>query len=407
MSGQINENFRYFGYLYLITIAMLCTQSLGNIIGIIFSKNVKLSLTIGVAIYTNLMLFCNYFLPLKELSPLLQLFSDLAYTKLLFNSIITILYGFNRCPPGQLSLALYEYNIETDQTFWTNSKLLLIHFLILRFIALIAILIKSNSFSFLKRSKTRIDSGNELNAYENVISIEEETIYNKKDQNQILSDLRIVSEELNEVQLNNKQLSIAWIDLVFTIPESILREEKIILSGISGNIDFGSLNALMGPSGAGKTTLLRCINGINKSGLSVESKIHLSSKQRIRSSFINQEISEHLLKGLTVKQSLIYSSKLKNSDYVLDHEMNVIKLMEELMISDICDNVIEKCSGGQQKRIAIASELTSIIKPNILSVDEPTSGLDSDAAEVVSLTMVSFQILLIGLIEILKNMVFY
>jgi ABC-2 type transport system ATP-binding protein len=54
------------------------------------------------------------------------------------------------------------------------------------------------------------------------------------------------------------------------------------------------------------------------------------------------------------------------------------------MISDIIDNKIEKCSGGEQKRIVIASELTSFIKPNLLCIDEPTSGLDSNAAEVVS-----------------------
>jgi len=72
----------------------------------------------------------------------------------------------------------------------------------------------------------------------------------------------------------------------------------------------------------------------------------------------------------------------------------VINLMEELMISDIWDNVVEKCSGGQQKRIVIASELTSMIKPNLLSIDEPTSGLDSDAAEVVSLVIALLLILL-------------
>jgi ABC-type multidrug transport system ATPase subunit len=58
--------------------------------------------------------------------------------------------------------------------------------------------------------------------------------------------------------------------------------------------------------------------------------------------------------------------------------------MSELMINDIANTSIENCSGGQKKLIVIASELTSIIKPNLLCMDEPTSGLDSDSAEVVS-----------------------
>ena len=57
--------------------------------------------------------------------------------------------------------------------------------------------------------------------------------------------------------------------------------------------------------------------------------------------------------------------------------------MEELLISDTADNRVESCSGGEQKRVIICSELTAYIKPKLLLIDEPTSGLDSNAAEVV------------------------
>jgi len=187
----------------------------------------------------------------------------------------------------------------------------------------------------------------------------------------------------------NTRLSIAWIDLTFKSQSLLFRKEKIILRQICGDIEFGSLNALMGPSGAGKTTLLNCINGRNKSGLGKETHIYLSAYEEIRTCFIAQYQNEHLLSGMTAKQNLIYASKLKNSDidFKVDHEKNVMNLLTELMISDIANTYVEKCSGGEQKRLAIALELTSQIKPNLICIDEPTSGLDSNAAEVVGLTI--------------------
>ncbi|CAG2101500.1 unnamed protein product [Medioppia subpectinata] len=69
----------------------------------------------------------------------------------------------------------------------------------------------------------------------------------------------------------------------------------------------------------------------------------------------------------------------------------VEELMSDLMISDTADNRVETCSGGEQKRIVIACELTSHIKPNMLCIDEPTSGLDSNAAEVPKEVFVCIQ----------------
>jgi ABC-type multidrug transport system ATPase subunit len=182
---------------------------------------------------------------------------------------------------------------------------------------------------------------------------------------------------------SNEKLSIAWIDLTLRIEKNLFRKEKIILNQLNGCVEFSSLNSLMGPSGAGKTSLLRCLNGRCQTLLTDETRIYLSKFEKIRTCFISHDEREHLLEGLTSKQILIYASKLKNSDKKVDHEMNVKNLMTEFLISDIEDNCVQNCSGGEQKRIAIALELTSQIKPNLLCIDEPTSGLDSNAAEVV------------------------
>jgi len=189
---------------------------------------------------------------------------------------------------------------------------------------------------------------------------------------------------MNESELSiEKQIAVAWIDLTFRIKPLFMRKEKIILNSLNGSVNFGSLNALMGPSGAGKTTLLKCINGRKNSGLTEDSKIYLSSSEKIRSCFIGQHEKEYLIMGLTAKQNLIYASKLKNSGQNLDidHENNVMNLLSELMMKDIANNKVEDCSGGEQKRLSIALEMTQYIKPNLLCIDEPTTGLDSNAAQ--------------------------
>ena len=104
----------------------------------------------------------------------------------------------------------------------------------------------------------------------------------------------------------------------------------------------------------------------------------------LKTCFITQNIWQHLYKGLTVRQTLLYASQLKNSRQTkTEHTININFLMSELLIEDIKENRVENCSGGQQKRIVMASELTANVQPNLICVDEPTSGLDSTSAKLV------------------------
>jgi ATP-binding cassette subfamily G (WHITE) protein 1 len=111
---------------------------------------------------------------------------------------------------------------------------------------------------------------------------------------------------------------------------------------------------------------------------------------------------------LTVEESLLYASKLKNcrkqtrinkpllTDSNSDncvvsfpdenvklkllndkyyHQIIVQKLLEGLHLESCAKTEVSNCSGGQRRRLSIALEL--IFSPSILLLDEPTSGLDS------------------------------
>ena len=179
------------------------------------------------------------------------------------------------------------------------------------------------------------------------------------------------------------ELAVAWVGLKFYGQTVLKCSPKAILNDINGSVDLGTITALMGPSGAGKSTLLKCINGREISGIDGYTNIYLNPYVKIRSCFIVQDVKEHLLSGLTALQSLKYSSKLKNRSKDYNHELNARRLLNELNITATADTSVDNCSGGEQKRIAIALELTAEEKPNLLCIDEPTSGLDSYAAEEV------------------------
>ena len=190
--------------------------------------------------------------------------------------------------------------------------------------------------------------------------------------------------------MSNK-VCIAWKDLTLYRHSIWKNKSSVILNAINGWAEFGTLTAVMGPSGSGLTSLLHCLNGlngINDRYLSEESKIY--SKVKIKSTFIDNNEKDFLLMGLTVKQNLLFASKLKNSSIegVFDHKSNVERVMSELMISDVKNNKTELCSGGELKRLAIAMELTAFEKPNLLSIDELTTGLDSHIASVVCVRIV-------------------
>jgi ABC-type multidrug transport system ATPase subunit len=92
----------------------------------------------------------------------------------------------------------------------------------------------------------------------------------------------------------------------------------------------------------------------------------------VKFAFIVQE--NYILSRLSVRESLMYASKLKNDPFV-DHSGIVNDVIDKLMIQTCADNRPSRCSGGQLKRVLIGLELVS--RPNILILDEPTTGLDS------------------------------
>lgn len=153
----------------------------------------------------------------------------------------------------------------------------------------------------------------------------------------------------------------------------VVSESRPILRPQNGKIEGGTLTALMGPSGAGKSTLLKCITG-RILGKNVHGSVSVTRDSSI--AFVPQQ--DDLFPVFTVRETLLFASKVKVTAKFTDHEVNVTQILRWLDLENCADVKIGRCSGGQLKRACIGVELVS--KPNILVLDEPTTGLDSSTA---------------------------
>ena len=388
LSGQLLETERFFGYIAFITIGFLIADALGHSIGIIMLNHPELSIMTSIGIISLMANMGNYFIATKDLPLPFQFVSEFCFPKHIFNSVLILVYGLNRCSTDEKSVVLLKYNVK-DKDLGTNIDKLVLYLFVTRLFSFIILYMKTETRISLKlfrkqKSKTNesveIKSKKKKREYFNrkmSMAVTKINMSNSKDSDS--------ETDLNNNEMQKRLISIAWTDLTLCVPKTLFKHQKVILKQINGFFEFGTINALMGPSGAGKTTLLNCINGLHQEYVTYESNILLSKFKTIRSCFITQNQKDHILNGLTSRQSLIYASKLKNSDKNFDHNMNVGNIMNELMISNTSETYVESCSGGEQKRLVIAMELTSSQKPHLLCIDEPTSGLDSNASEVVSI----------------------
>ena len=374
-----------------------------HFIAIILMNYQSILFLIGLFLSMSFCIFSNIQVYYEDMPDFMQWITTLSGFNWAFNSMLISIYGLNRCSDGQQSESLYKFNLLDDNQFTKNSSYGMITILSVKLMALIALLLMKNPRiyqiigNFITRLKQTNGNNDEIQLqtistnvpqsyhYFNEVDLSEES----DDQSISTSFSHSISTNSVEIDTNEesdpkKTLSIVWTDMTLKVEKTFYSSEKLILRGIKGFIRFGTMTALMGPSGAGKTSLLKSLNGMYRNLMTKESKIYLSKTQRIRTCFITQDQREHIIPGLTVKQTLLYASKLKNSGKSVDHYNNINDLMEELSISDVKNSSVDKCSSGQQKRIVMAMELTSIVKPNLICVDEPTSGVDSHSALLVS-----------------------
>lgn len=157
---------------------------------------------------------------------------------------------------------------------------------------------------------------------------------------------------------------------------------RVVLNGVSLNVDRGETLAVLGRSGTGKSVMLRliiglevpdsgsiCIHGTNIAGLSLDRMRAI----RKRMGFLFQHAA--LYDSLTVSDNVAFPLVHHRRDLSKsDRDDRVGQLLDEVGLENAWNKMPSDISGGMQKRAGLARALA--LEPEILLLDEPTAGLD-------------------------------
>lgn len=152
------------------------------------------------------------------------------------------------------------------------------------------------------------------------------------------------------------------------------------LSGVSMEIEKGTVFGLLGPNGAGKTSLIRIINQITApdSGEVLFNGEHLARHHVERIGYMPEE--RGLYKKMEIGEQVLYLAQLKG----LSRQEAIRRTrywFEKLEIQGWWNKKIEELSKGMQQKAQFVA--TVLHEPELLILDEPFSGFDPVNADII------------------------
>jgi putative ABC transport system ATP-binding protein len=165
------------------------------------------------------------------------------------------------------------------------------------------------------------------------------------------------------------------------------------LRGVSLEVTYGELVAVMGPSGSGKSTLMHLLAGLDQptggrvaiAGTEVSSLDdgELTRLRRQHIGFVFQFFN--LLPMLTAEENVVLPEAIAGQR---PGSAWIDELLARTGIAHRRAHRPSELSGGEQQRVAIARAL--VTRPTIVLADEPTGNLDSTTgAEILGLLRAS------------------
>lgn len=181
-----------------------------------------------------------------------------------------------------------------------------------------------------------------------------------------------------DVKETDTGLSINLEDRTIMTGSLLHKKKRCLLRDIHMNIKPGHMVLLLGGSGSGKTVFLNAVSGYEKANAKIllnGTDVYTHYNQvKYDIGFVPQQ---NLMRGKDrVDNTLNDASKLRLPMSVRKTELKARQneVLDIFGLSPSKANMVEKLSGGKQRRLSIALELVS--NPSLFILDEPDSGLD-------------------------------
>jgi lipopolysaccharide export system ATP-binding protein len=168
---------------------------------------------------------------------------------------------------------------------------------------------------------------------------------------------------------------------------SLLRADNLVKSyktrsvvdGVSFQVHSGEVVGLLGPNGAGKTTSFYMVVGLiaaNSGQISLGQRdithLPVHARAQLGIGYLPQEAS--VFRKLSVADNILAVLEIRKSLNKEQRISELNRLLEDLQIEHIRDNLGISLSGGERRRVEIARALAS--RPEFILLDEPFAGVD-------------------------------
>ena len=164
--------------------------------------------------------------------------------------------------------------------------------------------------------------------------------------------------------------------------------DKVILEDISGTLETGMCNLIIGSSGSGKTVFTKCIVGLFRpdQGEIIYDGHNMLDMTREERTELRQQIGmlfqgSALFDSMTVEQNIIFTLDMFSNLSYRDKIKRVNEVLEKVELTGSNKKYPAEVSGGMKKRVGIARAI--VLNPKYLFCDEPNSGLDPQTSLVI------------------------
>lgn len=140
--------------------------------------------------------------------------------------------------------------------------------------------------------------------------------------------------------------------------------DKVLFDHVDFSINENEKIGVIGINGTGKSTLLKIVAGLDKPD---NGSVVKGNNVHIRYLPQNPEFTP----GSTIYEYVISANTTPENEWTIEGDAKTI--LGRLGFSDF-DTIVDKLSGGEKKRVALAGAL--LAKADILVLDEPTNHLD-------------------------------